>query len=492
MGQLKRVAILLGVARYNGTALSDLPACANDVAAMRALLDKQFDTIEQIDTEQDAPTVREQLTAFFRELQSQQIGDLLVFLTGHGATFDEDFHFLLSDYDDAHRSVTSISNTEIDDLARGVSPGIYCKIVDACHSGVSYVKDAGAIERWVRKGQSGFNACYFYFSSQPDQQSYTPKEGLSFFTSAIVQAVAKYSASTITYHALAASVGDMFRENAGQTPLFVHQGKSTELFLELGNELQQGLISKINGSDKTPIPMKVAGVSSTQSLADRIKQESPRFISEEQALPFLEELKLALQSAEVEADLRELFTFEVTATFHFSGAQQAAKWLEDHKNEKYFVYITHSVNWFDALGRSLSEEEAKKRRKSQSSLFFSAFDAVRSTRTPDGFSQTESGPWTSLVLHTSSELAELPLWALELTYALGPTNIAVFSVIQRHERTGWKDHGQLHSVTFTADTANMEEITKGIAQRIIATRVGSLQDSIRRDLTRRYPEPSSE
>ena len=75
---------------------------------MDALLEKQFDIVEQLDGTQEAPALREQLTEFFRSIEGP-VSDLLVFLTGHGDTFDDDFHFLLGDYDDARRGVTSIS-----------------------------------------------------------------------------------------------------------------------------------------------------------------------------------------------------------------------------------------------------------------------------------------------------------------------------------------------------------------------------------------------
>lgn len=268
------VAVILAVPKYDS--LLPLPSCASDAKVVHTLLHKsgKFSDVLLLDKPETRAVIMGSLSDFFRKYESEPVDDFLFYYTGHGAVIDEEFRYLLSDFDKNKPNGTSISNSNLDDLARSIEPSLYCKVVDACQSGVSYIKDDDAFRSILEKGKAKFKSCYFFFSSQYDQSSFADNE-LSHFTRGLIKALVSYPEASIGYNDLACTLADLFHQNVGQTPYFVQQAKLTEVFLEISPDMRTALRSTVLEKDETSASInRREGLALT--LKDRVQADATR------------------------------------------------------------------------------------------------------------------------------------------------------------------------------------------------------------------------
>jgi uncharacterized caspase-like protein len=177
------IAVLIGVSRYSVAA--PLPACSADAEQVRKLLSatKKYDEISCLTQNTNSGPLKDALRAFFAKYQTpsdnpSDIDEALVYFSGHGIYHQEDALLCCSDFDSNRPASTSISNEEIDDLLRSVSPKVAVKIIDACQSGSPYIKDASVgFEKALRTSRLDSFICMA--SSRLDQSSYaTPEESV--------------------------------------------------------------------------------------------------------------------------------------------------------------------------------------------------------------------------------------------------------------------------------------------------------------------------
>lgn len=182
---MTRLAVLIGVSDYDSQ--QKLPPCAKDIEAVYSILshdNDRFDEILVLIGDTRSASVKEKLRAFLLPYGGAGVDELFFFFSGHGTVVDDEFRLVLTDFSSERPHETSLSNTELDGLARGVLPKLYVKIIDACSSGLQYIKDGSNIERDFPKGAGELKNCYFFFSSQDGQSSFADKD-LSHFTRAL-------------------------------------------------------------------------------------------------------------------------------------------------------------------------------------------------------------------------------------------------------------------------------------------------------------------
>lgn len=227
------LAILIGVCDYDIKG-GNLPGCKFDIEEMHSLLlaTKKYHEILCIKENTRSSDVKQKLTAFIQKYENLLPGDIneiFFYFTGHGNFFAGEFHYLLSDFNQKQRNTTSLHNTEIDNLIKSLSPTLTVKVVDACHSGVSYIKDNSAFEKYLHQQSQGFKFCYFLFSSGADQSSYQSKE-MSYFTKSFIESVKNHPGVDIRYKDIMDYISDDFANDGAQTPFFIVQAKFTERF----------------------------------------------------------------------------------------------------------------------------------------------------------------------------------------------------------------------------------------------------------------------
>ena len=149
-----KVAIVIGVSKY--TNLPELPACANDSAFFQKvtrLTGSYEECLLLANDDTTSGVAKDKLVAFLEARKGKQIDEILFYYSGHGDFDGSDFYYLWSDYDSKRRRQTSLENKEVDSLLKMLQPSLTVKIVDACHSGVSYVKDPGTVELYLKNSK---------------------------------------------------------------------------------------------------------------------------------------------------------------------------------------------------------------------------------------------------------------------------------------------------------------------------------------------------
>jgi hypothetical protein len=232
------LAILLGVSNYDNDKISNLTACTYDVNLVHFLLKstKKYEDILLLDKNTTSENVKKQLTEFIRKHtaeESKEIDEVFFYYTGHGELYKDEFYYILSNFDFDQRNSTSLKNGELDNLLRNLNPKLTVKFVDACQSGISYVKDPGEmrIEKVVDNGKHTFQNCYFMFSSHSDQFSIATDK-ISLFTNSFLRAISRFNNGDIRYADIIDRIKDDFSQpHSQQTPYFIIQADYTKFFV---------------------------------------------------------------------------------------------------------------------------------------------------------------------------------------------------------------------------------------------------------------------
>jgi len=158
-----KLGIVVAVSDY--THQKKLPACTRDGAAMAEVLrlSGRFDDILQIDQETKSTRVKQRLASFIDSYNDSSIEEVIFYFTGHGEFTNNQFYYLFTDYEQRRLRQTALENSELDDIIRTVNPSLFVKIVDACHSGMTYIKGPEELRACVKSTNVGFNKLYFMF-----------------------------------------------------------------------------------------------------------------------------------------------------------------------------------------------------------------------------------------------------------------------------------------------------------------------------------------
>lgn len=446
----KRLAMVLAVSRYDR--LNPLPGCDTDAKAMAALFRcaGKFDEVLVLDGTATYAEVKQSVMDFFRNAAKTEVDELVFYFSGHGGIVDSDFRFVLRDFDAAKPNSTSISNSELDGWARSVRPGIYCKIVDACHAGMPYIKDSDVMKTLLDKGKGSFDRCYFFYSSQQDQNSFA-NAYLSRFTQALVESVLEFPAQSIGYNDLASALADRFKDREAQTPYFVSQANLTEVFVEI-TEAMRGTISALLPA-KTPAQADPAKVPSQPSIIERVKANAELFLSKEEAMDLLSKFRDEIEALSLGDGFDELYRLRVEEIpLTDSGDAYIANWLKDHGIARFFARLEYSTYYIDITGNPLSDAEVTAMR-SRSSLYQSLHGAFYQQKQKlDGYSLTELGPWQVLKVTAEPMFPNLSQLVLRITYVLGAQELVFFSAVFPMRRSGWSTFEKSAKDTWVVST----------------------------------------
>jgi hypothetical protein len=134
--------IVVAVSEYK-TPTSSLSACERDGAALFEIMQSsgRFDDILYIHNDTTSTNVKRKITEFAKSHNGKQVDEVIFYFTGHGDFAGNEFHYLLSDYEQLRPKQTALENSELDNIVRALGPRLFVKIVDACHSGVPHIKN---------------------------------------------------------------------------------------------------------------------------------------------------------------------------------------------------------------------------------------------------------------------------------------------------------------------------------------------------------------
>lgn len=326
---MKNLAILIAVAEYSGECQA-LPACHRDGIAMKELIDQtnKFSDVLLIANGEAASVVKQKIADFIKGHDQDEVGDFLFYFTGHGDFSGQEFYYLLSDYTQKRKNETALQNSEVDSMIRGLRPSNYIKIVDACHSGIKYIKDNADLAAHLKGVNSEFRNVYFLFSSQSDQYSY--QDGfLSYFTESIILSVLSHTADRIRYKDVMSFVSDAFGDRSEQTPVFVSQASFTEQFCEVTDALRRGL-AKFRRESPTIGHDVTIEMNSRNALVRRLKEQASEYCDKAEVHDILGGLKETLMSLSMRDAYRELYNIGVDTSLEVNsipGIEFVGKWL---------------------------------------------------------------------------------------------------------------------------------------------------------------------
>lgn len=133
------VAIVIGVEKYESKNFENLSACKKDAAAIKAVIEnvKDLEEILFLGENESASEVKRKISDLVEKYKGKDLQELFFYFSGHGERFEEDFFYVLSDFDSKRKETTGLRNSELDDWIKTLSPKLCIKIIDACFSAPS-------------------------------------------------------------------------------------------------------------------------------------------------------------------------------------------------------------------------------------------------------------------------------------------------------------------------------------------------------------------
>ncbi len=344
-----KIAVLIGVSDY--TQIDKLDICEDDLNMMTYLIKDvaKYDNVVPINsTTFNALETKEKLAEFIKENKNKQIDELFFYFSGHGAYENDDFYYLLKDYSDEKKKQTSITNSDIDSMFKSLKPKLMVKVVDACFSGMQYIKNSNenGIKKYLEDNSKSYNNCYFMFSSQRNQTSLISGKPLSDFTYSFFNSLIKLKATNIKYKNIIDYVSDDFSDNKKQTPYFIAQADYTENFLNITDEQKQNLEKLISTGTKKVVQNNILHIiednhQTVKTLTDLITEDNKRYVSQEQAYKVLNDILDNLANYKLDGDLKNLYEIKISKgdsntsprEFQILDAQNIGKWLRENKHD---------------------------------------------------------------------------------------------------------------------------------------------------------------
>jgi hypothetical protein len=338
------LAIIIAVSNYPNP-VHNLPGCLTDAHWMAKLLSatNKYNEILCLDKDTKSNELKEELISFIEKYKTQKVDEVFFYYTGHGDFHDNEFYCLLSDFSASKRKQTSLSNSEVDNFLRLLGADLTVKIVDACHSGVAYIKDNNAIEKRLNESKQEFKKCYFMFSCFIDQSSY--QRTFSEFTQSFINSVIRSDSNKTRYSHLMDYIADEFQKNSLQTPFFITQADHTETFCSLDASTKEELLKELESFSKS----SDLDEEKSSRLEDFVKRDAEYYCNEEELLKALEEIQDFFINYTFSSDLTSLY--KVTPEFlnSYNGLSNIyesrsitsiGNWLKENENN-YFAEISY-------------------------------------------------------------------------------------------------------------------------------------------------------
>lgn len=436
-----KIALLLGVSEYLHP-IRSLPGCKNDLELMERLLKSTGDFHDVLSILSDQhPTlqVKNRIAEWIESYKAENVDEVFVYYTGHGLFLDGEFYFPLSDYKDEIRNQTSITNSELDNWVKEMKPELAVKVVDACNSGVLYVKSVqDDLVKYLNAARDAFNRVIFMFSSTTEQSSFLG-EKYSYFTKAYFDAVVGSQDDTVRYRHIMDYVTDAFSRLSlpgRQTPTFVTQGFNNEVFCTMTKDVREKVADQLEAKET----MSSEGTGSF--LKQMAEAASSRLPTKELALDTLTHLHNGLKTYEYSEELRELFevTTEDIAISRLPLREEIGLMLSDVSHE-FFARPTYRTVYDDAISAMLASQN--------SIMGFRRDEETRSLgrEVLSGFEFTTQLPFEALVVNARRKYEILSSGYCAITYLVTRTHLRLLFFYTNHRNTDW-DESELELSTY--------------------------------------------
>lgn len=432
------LAIIIGVSEYKQ--LNALPACRNDVHIINDILisSKKYEKILLIDKPVSSSDVKGEITSFIRDNKSNAIDELFFYYSGHGLFRGDEFYYAMPDCDLKKLKQTTLENSDIDMQIRSLSPELTVKVIDACQSGVEYIKDFDVLGKYMHEKTNEFKHCYFMLSSNSSQSSYADNT-LSHFTKAFVESISNSTANDIRYKDIMDYISDDFNENRCQTPVFISQANFTEIFISPESDLKVRLGNQLRGMAKTQLDK----VSTTATLAERIKADAARYFSEDKAMKMFDMVSDYIY-------MHREFSNEGDGTFRISlekhekyiglpNIEQVSEWA--HSNESNF--FVSSIRK-DVVRKNKVIKPPSFLDTLTSSFGNKVYEYVEETiSVPNSVQSTVKLPFSFISVKAESEFENVNSSKLYIILFISKTQMAILNSFTRFSPLGWEGEEEI-------------------------------------------------
>lgn len=427
---MKHYAIVLGVSEYN--CAKDLPACANDAKLMTDFLRAtgKYELLELPHNVTKHEAI-EKIEAFLPSGETDEgTGEVLFYFSGHGCQ-DDEMHYILSDTKREQINSTALNNSEIDEVVRRAKPHLFVKIIDACQSGLAYIK---GIDEEFLEGLShsakGFESCIFLSSSKKSQFSYAGSV-YSHFTKAIVDAVTNSAPAIVKFIDVQNYLADVFKKDEnGQTPYFSTQCDGTEIFCEKNTTLKCFLESLEQKEQETPIPESAEKVAKIQSFLNRCREEAD-------VREIMDQVRSVMESMELRTDWIKQF-------YDFSFDKVSGHGISSYYEEASIAKILHSKLDSENLFVKIEYESVR-----TENPYGSILSPYTYRERPSGFQPVAPGLPCILSYSLRARNANLPDYDIPFIFIYSPTYFYAFTSTQQFVRKGWKEYDEERSTKYT-------------------------------------------
>jgi hypothetical protein len=368
----------------------------------------------------------------------------------------------LSDYNSRKKKQTCLENSELDNMVRSLKPDLYAKIVDACHSGTSYIKGKDDLSVYLKSAQPGLNTTYFLFSSQSDQFSYQD-DRISYFTESVLNAIRTHKTQSIRYKDVIDYVSDDFESLGFQTPLFVAQARFTEDFLQINHGVRSAL-EQFGATGGGGGPLKDTAVKEVPTLLEVVKADAETYCTKEEAISITAALKSDIPNPLSEA-VAPLFDFQVEVVESAADLEidtvAIGRWLKQGREERGYF----------AQEDTDTETYRKKVLKRQNALlsnwsrFLTGFeegdytyvDAERTIVT--GFDHSSEMPFAALRLYLKPRTPNITPEECTIVVVLSRTHLRLFWSFYHFEYTDWDSASRVGKPEWATSEAPLKDKT---------------------------------
>lgn len=424
-----RIAILIGISKYQN--YDNLPGCENDIKAIEDVLktSKEFNEIKVYPNSVNSDVLKEDLSKFFSDLKGKDVSEVFFYFSGHGNFFNNEFYYILSDFDETKRRQTSLQNLEIDTMIKSVNPKMVSKVVDACQSGISYIKgNNNIVEKYYSKTTESFEKCYFLHSSMSNQYSYQNDE-LSDFTRSFLNSLQTSTKPLIRYKDIIDYISDEFERSAEQTPFFVTQADHTEPFLTISEDVKSVLAKYIKKSSRNDRSSEEK-VNYTSYL-EKIRKDAEIYSSKEETDKLLQKIKDIIEKTPLVSELSELYSLKPTFEYYLDSLpnrQIVGRWLQENKHD-FFAKPEHESTPY--------EEEVLNPFGGIASLLGQTKKITKYKNVLVGFEQSLELQYTYLIIDFIPIYPNLSQYGLILTFLISKKEIKFFYSLTDYTDTDW-------------------------------------------------------
>ncbi|WP_336028263.1 caspase family protein [Acinetobacter pittii] len=358
---MKNLAILIGVADYQY--INKLSPCDRDVDLISNILDisGKYQDILLLDRSPISSIAKDQIAEFVRLHQEDDIDEIFIYYTGHGARIKDDFFYLFADFNEQRLEQTSLRNSEFDAMLKSLKPKLTVKVIDACQAGTEYIKSNQELQLiFDKSSKESFNKAYFLFSSSSVESSVALQD-FSVFTKSFAKSLLSVEGQNIRYRDVMAYISDDPNVKKHQTPLFIQQADNTEIFINISEEIIEVVSNLLNQNtyydelkDKEDQLMDASTDTDENdflsSLVKKVKNRGEDFCNEEEAQESINQLKIAFLNYEWAKDISEhLFDIELefnATTPYLESKTEIADWISESE-EDYFTKLNYTQESYE-------------------------------------------------------------------------------------------------------------------------------------------------